>query len=178
MFLNNKSIFFFVLSVTVLLYVKLHVLTASWVFEDDRWYNGLNEVYNRGFNFHFIRSIPNNDLTLLTFWRNTPRAAHEINLIIHVVNALLLVKLVNLWDAPGYLVGSLFVSNPVASQAISYAGGRGELLSLTTILITLLLLENYKYKGVGVMIALSLVIKPFLILIILPILYWRMISLV
>lgn len=125
MSLNKPWFFFLVAVVTSLTYYFQHIRLAEFVFEDPNWI--ITDFYK--WSWHDLYAIPGNRLTLVTFIHNTPIIAHSINLLIHVINALLLSILIESWFGSGWIVGSLFLVNPLASQAVAYASGRGELLA-------------------------------------------------
>ncbi len=130
--LNKFRTFTFIALITVVIYYIQHISSAEFVFEDSQWirFTGSQHIVS------LILNIPNNTLALLSFYI-VPHVAnyeHSVNLIIHITNALILALLINQWEGPGWIVSSLFLINPLSIQAVAYAAGRSELLSLTELL--------------------------------------------
>lgn len=90
----------------------------------------------------------------------SPFAFHAGNLAIHLVNGLLLVVLAEQlgWSALGTLIAVLlFWLNPLASEAVSYASARTDLIVCTGVLLTLLAASAAKPSEItrlGVMVGL------------------------
>lgn len=123
-------------------------------------------------------SFPNKDFALFTFIDSSPRITHSISLVIHILNALILVALVNEWFGNGWIVGTLFLINPLTIQAVAYGAGRAELLSLTGLLAFLwygtMSYLNYpsRYLGVMLSIIIMLTTKVTIILVMPFLLIW------
>ncbi len=132
--LNRPRVFFILVLITTVIYYFQHIRTAEFVFEDSQWtsFSGWNIK-------SLLNNIPNNSLALYSFYifPKTPQVQHGVNLLIHIINSLILALLINEWNELGWIVGSLFLVNPLSIQAIAYVSGRSELLGLTELLILL-----------------------------------------
>lgn len=188
MHLNNYKTFILALLATMSIYYIQHIRTAGWVFEDSTWING--GVYTSvqpGYPnppiptlWQAVKYIPNRYFTMWTFYftPNNVKVAHAINVGIHIFNGFLLAILINAWAGPGWIVGSLFLIHPLASQAVAYAAGRSELLSLTAMLSILWIIyvsnnsNIFRWIGLIVCILISCMIKPTLVAIICPLIIW------
>ena len=135
---NIKKIFFLVLFVTCSLYYFLHIRTSVWVFEDNSLGSGWFSARN-GFTYDLhrvVESVPNTYFVIWTFYITpwAPYVVHLINFFIHILNTFLLILLVNRWKGLGWFTGLIFLINPLSIQAVAYASGRAELVSLTVLL--------------------------------------------
>ena len=130
--LNKFRTFALITFITVIIYYFQHIHSAEFVFEDSQWI-GFTGSWNPK---SLMMNIPNNFLAIWSFYIFPHEAPveHSVNLLIHIVNALILASLINQWDGPGWIVGSLFLINPLSIQAVAYAAGRSELLGLTELL--------------------------------------------
>jgi hypothetical protein len=174
MSLNNFRVFIIVAIFTSTMYYAEHIRKAQFVYEDTNWINSTN---------YSLFAIPSNRLTLISFYYNTPKIAHSINLGIHIFNGLLLSMLVEAWFLDfGWVTGSLFLVNPLATQAVAYASGRGELLALTFLLALLWystgssLRQSFRWAAIGFCLILLAFIKVTILIVAIPLVIWVYVS--
>ncbi len=171
--LNSPIIFGIVAIITSILYFYLHIRHASWVYEDITWlWARINSNYTFTGNWRTLMdSFPSKDLALFTFSQGDPRVVHLWNLVIHIVNAILLALFIEEILNCGWIIGSLFLINPLTIQAVAYGAGRAELLSLTALLIFLWFAivsfanDNFRWFGIVLSILMMLTTKPTIIII-------------
>lgn len=170
------------------IYGVLHVRSAGWVFEDSTWRNGgAKRVGEREWTLYqmptlveMIRTIPNRHLTAWTFYvmPEDARIAHASNLAIHVLNAALLALLIQSLGWNGWMVGSIFLLHPLASQAVAYASGRSEMLAATAVLSTIWFATvsrerpQTRYIAFALCLLAGAMTKPTFIVVVFPILLW------
>lgn len=165
--------------INILIYYFRHISTSEFVFEDTQWLQIL--IFNWKF---IIKTVPNNYFAIWTFYvySNDAIIQHSVNLFIHILNALVLALLIENWDGPGWIIGSLFLINPLAIQAVAYAAGRSELLSLTALLSFLWFISvddsdlSKRWIGLAFSVAIMLTTKPTVILIAPFLFIWLYIS--
>lgn len=146
---NTWKIFAIVSAITIALYGWLHVRSAEWVYEDSTWRRGgvvehpltasSDQTKFMPSPLATLAALPNRHLAMWTFYLtpDDPRVAHAINVGLHLLNALLLALLLQRWGLSGWVAGAVFVAYPLTTQAVAYAAGRSELLSLTSVLGTI-----------------------------------------
>ncbi len=185
---NNWKLFFIVASIISALYITEHIISADWVYEDSTWENGGAKAegtpmwrdYQMPSAKLTLTNIPNRSLVSWTFYPEgyNAVAAHSVNLVIHILNGLILAVLINSWLGPGWIVGSLFIANPMTTQGVAYAAGRSESFGLLALLGVLWFASaskgNKLYRWTGLLVCAysTTMIKPTLIVIVGPIVIW------
>lgn len=180
--LNRFRTFALIAITAIAIYYIQHIRSAEFVFEDSQWVS-VNNLSSLGDLKFQLLNIPNNTLARLSFLvSQSTRVEHSVNLIIHIVNALILALLIEQWDGPGWIIGSLFLINPLSIQAVAYAAGRSELLSLTELLGLLWFASvdssstKLRWIGFSLVMLMMLITKPTLIVFMPLLLIWVYVS--
>jgi protein O-mannosyl-transferase len=113
--------------------------SLAGLFKSHYWQG--NSIENENLHYRPI-TMASFALTIRTFGES-PKAHHAINLVLHVLNALLVGVLVWTWwrrSLAGGIASMVFLLQPIHFEAVSEIVGRAELLAASFGMVTLLLL--------------------------------------